>query len=415
MPATSSTLPRSSAELIGSAVHRHRALSVDGLLERLFTRAFSHLVYPLIWEDARIDLDALALSPASRIVTIASGGCNVLNYLTAGPAHIHAVDLNATHIALGRLKLEALRRLERHADFYTLFGRAGDRRPSDIYATHIRAHLDDASRAYWDGRDHRGRARITRFDRGFHRYGLLGRCIGTAHALAHLYGRDPRRMMQARTRREQAEIFASELAPLFDRRLVRWLLGHRAALYGLGIPPAQYTALAGETGHMADVVRARLRRLACDFDLDDNPFAWQAFQRSYARDGAGPLPSYLEAENFAALKSGIDRVSFEQVSFTEFLARQPAASLDRYVLLDAQDWMTTPDLARLWGEITRTARPGARVIFRTAGEETILPGRVPDEILGRWHYAAERSQRLTRADRSAIYGGFHLYGLGHGL
>jgi S-adenosylmethionine-diacylglycerol 3-amino-3-carboxypropyl transferase len=34
---------------------------------------------------------------------------------------------------------------------------------------------------------------------------------------------------------------------------------------------------------------------------------------------------------------------------------------------------------------------------------------VPDDILRRWDYAADRSRVLTRKDRSAIYGGFHVY------
>jgi S-adenosylmethionine-diacylglycerol 3-amino-3-carboxypropyl transferase len=82
------------------------------------------------------------------------------------------------------------------------------------------------------------------------------------------------------------------------------------------------------------------------------------------------------------------------------------------VLLDAQDWMGDETLTGLWAEITRTARPGARVIFRTAGEATILPGRVPDTILSRWTYRSAVSRALTQKDRSAIYGGFHLYVLG---
>jgi S-adenosylmethionine-diacylglycerol 3-amino-3-carboxypropyl transferase len=49
------------------------------------------------------------------------------------------------------------------------------------------------------------------------------------------------------------------------------------------------------------------------------------------------------------------------------------------------------------------------VIFRTAAEPTILPGRIPEEILSRWDYAEEASKALTLKDRSAIYGGFHLY------
>jgi S-adenosylmethionine-diacylglycerol 3-amino-3-carboxypropyl transferase len=38
-----------------------------------------------------------------------------------------------------------------------------------------------------------------------------------------------------------------------------------------------------------------------------------------------------------------------------------------------------------------------------------LPGRVDDAILAGGRYEAEQSRDLTRRDRSAIYGGFHLY------
>jgi len=71
--------------------------------------------------------------------------------------------------------------------------------------------------------------------------------------------------------------------------------------------------------------------------------------------------------------------------------------------------MTDAQLNALWKEITRTAREGARVIFRTAANPSLLPGRVDDAVLARWRYADETSRRLTERDRSAIYGGFHLY------
>ena len=96
-------------------------------------------------------------------------------------------------------------------------------------------------------------------------------------------------------------------------------------------------------------------------------------------------------------------------SVTEYLASCPDSSRDRYVLLDAQDWMTDDQLNALWREITRTARPGARVIFRTAAEPSLLDGRLDPVLLDRWHYEAEASQEFTARDRSAIYGGFHLY------
>jgi S-adenosylmethionine:diacylglycerol 3-amino-3-carboxypropyl transferase len=45
--------PRASGRLVHEAVHRSRPLSRAGLSERLFTLAFSGLVYPQIWEDPR--------------------------------------------------------------------------------------------------------------------------------------------------------------------------------------------------------------------------------------------------------------------------------------------------------------------------------------------------------------------------
>jgi S-adenosylmethionine-diacylglycerol 3-amino-3-carboxypropyl transferase len=157
------------------------------------------------------------------------------------------------------------------------------------------------------------------------------------------------------------------------------------------------------------VLRERVEKLSCDFSIDDNYFAWQAFGRAYSNDESGPLPPYLKQEHFDAVRARADRVEVMNRSFTEYLRSRPDQSLDRYILLDAQDWMSDQQLNDLWDEITRTARPGARVIFRTAAAPSLLPGRVDDATLARWHYQAEQSLDLTRRDRSAIYGGFHLY------
>ena len=71
--------------------------------------------------------------------------------------------------------------------------------------------------------------------------------------------------------------------------------------------------------------------------------------------------------------------------------------------------MSDRQLNDLWNEITRTAAPGARVIFRTAAEPTLLPGRVDDAFSTTGIIARRNRCDFTRRDRSAIYGGFHLY------
>ncbi|HWK13628.1 MAG TPA: DUF3419 family protein [Rhizobiaceae bacterium] len=393
---------------LGAAIYQHRALSRAGLSERLFAWLFTGLVYPQIWEDPDVDMQAMRLGEGHRIVTIASGGCNILAYLTRSPAAIDAVDLNPAHVALNRMKLAAVRHLPTQRDLYRFFSGEGGSQNVRAYDDMIAPHLDTATRAYWEGRGPTGRRRIEAFNGNFYRKGLLGAFITAGHVVARLHGVDPREIMEAKTLRDQRHFFEDRLRPLFDKPLIRWMTRRKESLFGLGIPPAQYDALR-EGGEMAAVLSARLEKLACGFPLRRNYFAWQAFARRYPEPQQGALPAYLEAENHAALRDNVSRVTIHHANFVELLARKPAGSVDRYVLLDAQDWMTDNQLDTLWSEITRTATPGARVIFRTAARESLLPGRLREDILARWRYEAEESATHTQNDRSAIYGGFHLY------
>lgn len=398
---------------VRGAVHRHEHLSKEGILERAFTFAFRGLVYAQIWEDPEIDMEALEITPESHVVTIASGGCNVFSYLTADPARITAVDLNPAHIALNNLKKTAALHLPDQAAFHRFFGQADQTANIEAYKIWLRPHLDETSRAYWDSRGPGGKRRIEGFATGFYRQGLLGRLIGFAHWLARRYGIDPGEILKAQSIEEQRRIFDTRYAPFFEKKFLRWLVDQPAALFGFGIPPAQYDLLkiddqAGITG----ALRSRLRKLACDFDIKDNFYAWQAFGRGYGKQADAPLPPYLQAKHFAAVRERADRVEIRHTNYADYLENMPAQSLDRYILLDAQDWMTDAQLTRIWTEITRTAKPGARVLYRTAAAPDVVRGHIPDDLLGQWDYAPQaKRDDWTRRDRSSVYGATHLWTL----
>ncbi|AUW56753.1 DUF3419 domain-containing protein [Sphingobium sp. SCG-1] len=400
----------STGRAVREAVYQHRQLTPKGLLERAFAFAFRGLVYAQIWEDPLVDMDALDIRADSDILTIASGGCNMLSYLTAKPRSVTAVDLNTAHIALGNLKLVAAQHLPDHAAFHRFFAQTRQTENMAAYRAHVAPHLDETSRRYWEGRDLSGRRRISAFARNFYARGLLGQFIGSAHLVAKLYRIEPRELLQATSIEEQREIFETRLAPIFDKKFIRWLTQQPASLFGLGIPPAQFDALCdGDAQSMNAVLRQRLEKLACDFDIRQNYFAWQAFGRGYGETPCASLPPYLEAKHYATVRDGAAHAQILHCNFADHLRALPDGALDRYVLLDAQDWMTDAQLTDLWTQITRTARPGSRVIFRTAARPSLLPGRLPQELLDLWHYDQERSEEGTRQDRSAIYGGFHLY------
>lgn len=131
------------ATLLSDAVHKSSAWTMSGLSERLFTHVFSGLVYAQIWEDPIVDLEALQLKCDSRIITIASGGCNALSYLSAAPAEVVAIDLNATHIALNCLKMAAAVKLD-----YEQFREFLEGTSQNVYSTFantLAPELDEAT------------------------------------------------------------------------------------------------------------------------------------------------------------------------------------------------------------------------------------------------------------------------------
>ncbi|QHQ36628.1 DUF3419 family protein [Algicella marina] len=402
------SVAKATREQLGAAVHQNKALSRTGMLERMFSSLFQGLVYAQIWEDPDCDMEALEITPEKNLVSISSGGCNMMSYLSRSPASILVVDLSPAHVALARLKLKAAEVLTQE-QFYDLFGHADRASNPALFDSHLAPELDETTRNYWQGRRVLAR-RINMFARGFYRYGVLGRFLTSAHWLAWLGGVKFDKLLAARTLEEQQAFYDSEIAPQFKRPLVKFLARRRAALFGLGIPPAQYDKLAADgEGDVLPVLQHRIRKLICDFPVSENYFAWAAFNRGYRSDGTGPLPPYLQARHFDAVKAAAANVEVHNISLTEALAACPVASKHGYVLLDAQDWMTDTQLNALWAEITRTAADGARVVFRTGGVPDILPGRVRQDILDRWEYQPDLSTKLSAEDRSAIYGATHVY------
>ena len=405
-------LPKSnlsrSKKLLKDAVYAKK--KKVSLHDRLFALWFERLVYPQIWEDPVVDLKALKLQPTDHLITIASGGCNALSYLTARPKKITAVDLNHAHVALVNLKMEGIRRLE-YKEFYKFFGEAKSINNPRLYRDVLAQHLNPATRDYWEG-GMKGFERIRMFEKGFYKYGLLGKLIGFIHISAKLYRVKLDELLKQPTVEAQAQWFDENVAKIFDSRLVKKIMGSPLALYNLGIPPSQHASLCEDRPEtMAQVLKERARKLATIDNINNNYFAWQAYGRSYDHHNPTNKPLYLQEQHFELVRNNIDRLSIEQNNVLDALKRMPANSVDAVVLLDAQDWMTPEEICTLWTEITRTANLVARIIFRTAGTSSPIEGALTADLNRLWKRNNATSDQLIHEDRSAIYGAFHLYEL----
>src|SRR3984957_8101234 len=395
-------------QLIADAVRNSRGEEEATVWDRLFAIWFRRLVYTQIWEDPVADLAALRLPLGSTIVTISSGGCNALSYLTAQPAQVYAVDLNEAHLALLKLKLAGIRAFSDYSDFWQFFGAANSAANADLYRERLRPWLDPQARAYWDKRNVIGRPRHAYFTDGFYRHGMLGRFIGLAHFAAKLSGIDLAVLLNGKVDAPARLEALNRLERVFHSPLARLITATPALLFSLGIPPRQ-RALLGASAPLNEVLHARLLRLINGHPNETNYFAWQALRRGYAGPGDRCLPPYLQRRQYERIRNGAGLIIPHHANLRQFLEGLPAREVDAVILLDSQDWMAPEEIRALWDAIDRAGSDSARIIFRTAGANSPLESEELAPLRDIWWRDEERSDIGFQLDRSGIYGGFHCY------
>ena len=407
----------SEQESVLGAVKQTGASKKQSALQKLFAVWFDAFVYNQIWEDPRVDLQALDLDENSRVLTISSGGCNALNYLLANPQTVTAVDLNRHHIYLLNLKIAALKFLPAYEDFFAFFGYGKSERTIQNYEKFIAPNLDAETRKFWEsssllGKITHGR-RINFFRKGgLYEHSRNGYFLRFFHKFSHILGCRPEEVLKAKTPEEQEKLYEKYIAPFFDSFVIKAIGKMPVTMFGLGIPPQQYAELKkdlDENANLIDVYKERTKRLAVEYPIYENYFAWQAFARKYDTENRQAVPEYLKAENYAALKRNAGNIRTKIGSITEELKNQPDETFNRFVFLDAQDWMNAAMMTELWSAIAERGESGSRIIFRTAGAGSPIETNLPANLREKFFYEEELSKELFKQDRASIYGGFHLY------
>ncbi len=404
-------------DLVLDAVKQNDASKKQSVLQKLFAIWFDAFVYNQIWEDPRVDLQGLKLDENSRILTISSGGCNALNYLLASPQNVTAVDLNRHHIYLLNLKIAALKFLPAYEDFFAFFGFGKSDKTIENYEKFIAPNLDKDTKEFWESSSLLGKIthgkRINFFKKGgLYEHSRNGYFLRFFHKFSRVLGCKPDELLKAKTSEEQAELYEKYVAPFFDSAFIKIIGKMPVTMFGLGIPPQQYDELKKDLAHggsVIDVYKERTKRLAVEYPIYENYFAWQAFARKYDTENRQAVPEYLKAENYETLKANAKNIRTKIGSVTEEIKNQPSATFNRFVFLDAQDWMNAEMLTELWSAIAEKGEKGSRIIFRTAGATSPIETNLPPDLREKFIYEEDLSKELFKQDRASIYGGFHLY------
>ena len=346
------------------------------------------LLFTQNWEDPELDRRALNIQTGEKLMTITSGGCNTLGFLLQDPESIFAVDINPSQKWVMELKMAIIRHFEQE-EMLQFFGLKEDAERLEKYLQ-IRPDLSAEAQIFWDAKE-----KVLR--KGFLTEGRFERFVKLAGGFVKMVQGRKRveQLMQDKSMEAQQEFYDKK----WNTRQMRMMFGllfnkHVLARRGL---KADYFHFDDGSSSFAENFYGRLRKVLKDLPIQGNYFASMYLLGKYRR--LHEVPDYLLPEHFSTIKERLSRIQIIQEDAKKWLAKHEESSIDCFALSNICELMSLEDTEMLFQEVYRTAKPGARIMFRNL----MIPREVPESLAGKIKKDIELSKDLLAADRSFVY------------
>jgi S-adenosylmethionine-diacylglycerol 3-amino-3-carboxypropyl transferase len=332
-------------------------------------------------EDTQSELDALDLE-GRRVLSVHAAGERAFGLLLGNPREVIAIDRNPAQIHLGQLKIAAMRALERH-EYLAFIGIRDDAARAATYRM-LRDMLPDTARRYWD-------SHAADIDEGIHSVGRTERSIArVSPILRRVLAGDVARLRACATTAEQGEV-ASALCRRAGVRAMLALIFNPVSGRLILRDPVYY----GEGRRWASSYLLGRLESTLEAHPFDDCFVLSLFLDGHLRN-ARSLPIELAEDTYPIVRERLARVTFETSCISEYLARQPAATIDAFSLSDLGGYLTIEEFGVLLDRVQRAARPGATVCIREYISTPTMRAAWPETLVRR----GELERRLDRSDRS---------------
>ena len=203
-----------------------------------------------------MDQRVFDLNETDHVVTIASAGCNVLDYIIEG-AMVTAVDFNLCQIALTELKKVAILNVE-YDVFFEIFSKSNMAVLKEIYPTKLRPFLTAPSAEFWDDGVNTIKSFMYSGTSGNMSY-LLFRILFPIFGLGFI-----RKEIIKKTPKE--ELLKKIINSSYSIRGIAWLMDNimlRGGCCLAGVPERQMALGLHRPNNLALVIE----RYACNFEL----------------------------------------------------------------------------------------------------------------------------------------------------
>ncbi len=351
---------------------------------------FSAIRYGQCWEDADVLVKALDLQAQHTCVSIASAGDNTLALLSQAPAQVIALDLSAAQLACLALRVAAYRELE-HPELLELMGSRASQRRAALYQR-CRPLLSSDVRAFWD---------VHADD--------IANGIGGAGKFEQYFALFRQRLLPLLHSQEQVAELLRDKAPLERATFYetvwdtwRWraackLFFSRFVMGRLGRDPQFFKYVEG---NVAARILARAHYAATELNPADNSYVQWILTGQHGT----ALPFALRPENFDAIRNNLERLELRQQSLEQFLADQPAHTIDRFNLSDVFEYVSPASYHDLLPKLVRVSRNHARMAYWNLLAKRRRPASMDNEI----RPLDKLAQQLLRQDKAFFYQDFIL-------
>ena len=350
---------------------------------------FTILRYAQCWEDADILVAGLDVQPGDVCVSIASAGDNTLSLLTRAPGRVIAVDLNPTQIAALELRVAAYRALD-HGELLELIGSRPSGRREALYAR-CRPSISGYARSYWDARRDAIGAGIGGAGK-FERYFALFRrwVLPLVHARSTVRALVERRSPEDRLRFYEGQWNSVPWRMLFRIFFSQMVLGR------LGRDPS-FFAYAEQS--VADHLLGRVRHALTVLDPADNPYLHWIILGTHG----DALPHALRAENFGAIRDGLDRLEWHAKPMEQVLEAARVERIDGINFSNIFEYMSSDAHRSLLSSLLPRLSSGARMAYWNMIVPRSGAGLFPGTIRRR-----RESDLLFEQDKAFFYSAFHV-------
>ncbi|MGB8192092.1 MAG: DUF3419 family protein, partial [Chitinophagaceae bacterium] len=205
-----------------------------------------------------------------------------------------------------------------------------------------------------------------------------------------------KRLFELSSVKEQKEFFLQR----WNNRRWRWIFTtmfnkKRLAKKGLN---ADYFHFDDGSSSFSESFQRRAAHAFTDLPVDTNYFLSLYLLGRYRNNRN--IPEYLNPEHFDLIREHIHNVQPITQDSKYWLEQQPDNFFDAMALSNICELMDDTDTLKLFSEVVRTAKPGARIVFRNL----MIPREVPESLRDTIVKDEALSKELQFNDRSFVYG-----------